>query len=119
MARLIISLRLLILWCVCVLADLVTDLWMLVLAISGREDRCWNISIAKDQAGGCCLKGSYPDETISARLWREGEMNGKRTWHWARIFIDAGARLLGDPDHCHRSYQQELIGAHLPPQIKQ
>lgn len=111
-------LQLLTLWLICVLASLVILLWMLILAIGQRVNRCWNVSIAIDQAGGCCLPGGYPDETISARLWREGEMNGKHTWHWARIIVDAGAWLLGDSNHCQRSYQQELTGAHQPPQNK-
>ena len=115
MARVIFTiLQMLLLWSVCVLACVVTLCWMLALVVSRHVERCWNISIAIDQAGGCCLPHSYPDETISARLWREGEIEGKRTWHWARRLIDAGARLLGDSDHCRKSFEQEKTGAHLP-----
>lgn len=118
-SRAVISLlQLLLLWSVCVLASVVVLCWQLALVIGRRVDRCWNISIAIDQAGGCCLPHSYPDETISARLWREGELGGKRAWHWARRFVDWGARMLGDPDHCRRSYEQELTGAHLPPVVR-
>lgn len=119
MARVIMTLlQLLTLWAVCVLAALIVLVWQLALVIGQRVNRCWNISIAIDQACGCCLPHSYPDETISARLWREGELAGKCTWHCARWFVDWGARLLGDPDHCRRSYEQELAGAHLPPVVR-
>lgn len=72
------------------------------------------IAIAVDQLGNALL-GGWADETISARSWRQRH---KLRWRLMLILIDAGARLLGQRDHCRKSYESELKRTQAPPETR-
>jgi len=61
-----------------------------------------NIFIAFDQFVGAFIPGSYPDETISSRAFREN-------WK-AQSFIN---KIFNDPKHCEDSYWSEVTGRQL------
>jgi hypothetical protein len=62
-----------------------------------------NILIALDQLFNTFL-GGYPDETISARAYRSGNVVGMR-------IINA---LFGDDNHCKKAYEGEVFRSQLP-----
>lgn len=95
----------LLLWALCLVADVITLAWML-LAIIGRSNRALHIAFAKDQTANTAIGGHW-DETISSRAWRE--RNSSKRWHYARIVIDA--LFFFDPNHCQKSYENEKIEA--------
>lgn len=68
--------------------------------------------IALDQLGNALL-GGFPDETISARLWRN-----KHKHHFIRtlsLIVDLFFELLtGEKDHCKNAYEWELKKGDLP-----
>jgi hypothetical protein len=73
-----------------------------------------NILIAIDQLAWVVLtlgKG-YPDETISAALWRM-EQQGKTAGRVFRPLVDFLFRPL-ERDHCRLSFESEVRGAQLP-----
>lgn len=49
------------------------------------------------------LTGGYPNETLSARAWRKGCIEGNRGW---RMFQEITDLIFSpfDPDHCELSY---------------
>lgn len=64
-----------------------------------------NLAIAWDQLLNAHLRGS-PDETVSSRLHR-AKLAGK--W-WGKVgcaVVDALFRLLGQADHCAKSYEPD------------
>jgi hypothetical protein len=63
-----------------------------------------NIAISFDQFAGSFIPGSYPDETISARCYRQ-------QWRRAERFVNA---LFNDPNHCRNAYLSERKRAHSP-----
>ena len=78
------------------------------------KQRILNILIAIDQLLWVVLtlgKG-YPDETISAAMWRM-EQEGKLAGRLFRPVIDAIFYPL-ERDHCRKSFESERRGAHLP-----
>jgi len=74
----------------------------------------YNILIAFDQLVNaiCC---GYPDETLSARCWREDR--------WFRHVIDVLFWWDIDEDgylnHCHSSYQHEMERKDLPEEYRE
>lgn len=73
------------------------------------------VLIALDQLANALLFFGFADETISARSWRQRH---KLQWRIARALIDRLFALLGDVDHCERSYESERTGAHLPGELR-
>ena len=66
-----------------------------------------NVLIAFDQLVNALFCG-YPDETLSARCWREQR-------RYAIYWIDLLFRLIGQgKDHCELSYQHEMERKDLP-----
>lgn len=64
--------------------------------------------IATDQWFNTLL-GGMPDETISAKLWRNRDRQPYKT---LQIIVD---RVFWfDPEHCKSSYMSELHGKYLP-----
>lgn len=57
-----------------------------------------------DQGANVLLLGGWPDETISARAWRE-------QWR-IRPWIDR--LFFWEPNHCEESYKWELARKDLP-----
>ena len=68
-----------------------------------------NIAISFDQFAGSFIPGSYPDETISARCYRE-------RWKTAEKLVNT---LFRDPNHCKDAYLSERQRAHSPQQEKE
>ena len=71
--------------------------------------RLRKILIALDQLCGVLFfSDCYPDETISAYVFR------KRKHRWVR-FVNW---LMRDPNHCRDSYQSEQYGLQLAPEYR-
>ena len=100
-------LALIVLWLLCLLAAVVGLVWMAIAILPGSP-RAWNIAIGFDQTANATAGGD-PDETISARCWRYRTEQPYRT---LRLLIDAAFGLIGDREHCMRSYLMERV-AHL------
>lgn len=66
------------------------------------------VLIALDQLLSTLACG-FPDETLSARAWRERR---RRPWGVVRAAIDL--LFFWQPDHCRRSYLRELERGQLP-----
>ena len=62
-----------------------------------------NILIAFDQLLNA-LAGGWPDETLSARAWREG-------WHKPIDML-----FFWEPSHCYESYVSEQLRMQSPPE---
>jgi hypothetical protein len=78
------------------------------------KQRILNILIAIDQLLWVLItlgKG-HPDETISAAAWRM-EQEGKLAGRILRPLVDLLFRPI-ERDHCRRSFESEVRGAHLP-----
>jgi len=58
--------------------------------------------IAVDQVVNVIF-GGYPNETLSSRAWRRGDIGHNRYWHLFRIFIDWLFSII-DENHCELSY---------------
>ena len=69
------------------------------------------ILIAIDQLLAAIIVG-YPDPTLSAvaYVW---ERDGVRVWPRKAIDVVFGA--FGDKNHCHESYNSELLQRQFPP----
>lgn len=76
--------------------------------------RILNLLIAIDQLAWVIvtLGNGYPDETISAALWRM-EQQGKIAGRVFRPLVDLLFRPI-EKDHCRLSFESEVRGAHLP-----
>lgn len=57
----------------------------------------------------------WADETISAHCWR-WHINGIRSWPC--YLVDGVAYLVGDKNHCRESYNSEVFGRQLPPELR-
>ena len=73
------------------------------------KDYLLNILIWIDQGINTFIGGS-PDETLSARAWRQ--QDDSRHWHCLRLLID-GLFCLQD-GHCYQSYVSEVENKQLP-----
>lgn len=79
-----------------------------------RPDAVHQILIATDQLANAAL-GGWAGETISARAYREGVINGRPFWGTARRLIDAVARLFfGQRNHCLDAFAGELARVNNP-----
>ncbi len=76
--------------------------------------RILNLLIAIDQLAWVIitLGNGSPDETISAAAWRM-EQQGKLVGRTLRPLVDLLFRPL-ERDHCRKSFESEVRGAHLP-----
>lgn len=70
-----------------------------------------NLLLSIDQTGNVFLMGSA-DETISARSYREGELNGKKYWKLMRSFVDT--LFWFEKDHTKKAYEAEQARCHMP-----
>lgn len=59
------------------------------------------------------LQRHYADETLSSHCWRM-DRDGVRAW--PRRMVDR--LLFFDKDHCQESYNSELKGRQLPPELR-
>ena len=72
--------------------------------------------IALDQLGNSIL-GGYPDETISARLWRNRERH--HFVNTARQTVDALFYIgFGQVDHCQHAHEWEVSRGDSPAYAK-
>jgi len=60
------------------------------------------VLIAFDQLANT-LVGGYPNETLSSRAWRRGQIEGKQAWELFRGFVDWLFSPV-DKHHCEQSY---------------
>lgn len=83
----------LLIWCACVLADVISLVWMLG-ALLVDSPRFWRSAIAKDQAANAAVLNGNEDETISSRAARAAARGDR----WGCVLC----RLLDkfDRDHC-------------------
>ena len=75
------------------------------------------IMIAFDQFCNALL-GGWPDETLSARIWRHKDQPG---WHLVRLFVDGLFFWQWRPSlggHCQQSWQAEIDRAQMPPELR-
>lgn len=71
-----------------------------------RGEYTWHNALGEDQAWNALLAG-WPDETVSARAWREQRLA------WIRL-IDT----IFVPGHCRDSYASEHLRRQLPPEYR-
>ncbi len=71
-----------------------------------------NIAIAVDQLLNAVLFGS-PDETLSARMWRNRARPG---WSQARAVVDK--IFFWQEAHCQKSYESEMQRKQLPAEYR-
>lgn len=90
------------------------------------------VLLAIDQLANTVLlfghPGTYADETISARAWRQSREGRPARWVWFRRFVDAlfiwqDAWLLLREHHtgrfhCQRAYDKEQARMGLPPEYR-
>lgn len=90
------------------------------------------VLLAIDQLANTLLlfghPGTYADETISARAWRQSREGRPARWVWFRRFVDAlfiwqDAWLLLREQHtgrlhCQRAYDKEQARMGLPPEYR-
>lgn len=74
-----------------------------------------NILLSLDQFGNVLLLGSA-DETISARSYRKGTLEGKRGWRWMQKFVDT--LFWFEPNHTEKAYHAEMARCHMPEQYQ-
>lgn len=73
--------------------------------------------VAFDQFVNCCIYipgdgWGWADETVSARLFRcylQGHISSQ--WY---LTVDTVAAVLGDLDHCYKSWRSEIERRQLP-----
>lgn len=65
------------------------------------KNYAYRFGIAIDQLVNTAI-GGYPNETLSARAWRHGHVEGKKPWGHFRFVIDG--IFFFDRDHCEKSY---------------
>lgn len=70
-----------------------------------------NILLAVDQLGNTLLLGSA-DETISARCYRRGTLEGSVVWRYFGKFVNT--LFWFEPEHCEQAYYAEQNRCHMP-----
>ena len=66
--------------------------------------------IALDQALGTIIfRDCWPDETMSAYVWRRGRKHWIKAINW----------IMRDPDHCRNSWISERSGTQNAPEYRQ
>lgn len=70
-----------------------------------------NILLSIDQFGNVLLLGSA-DETISARSYRKGQLEGHRGWKVMQKFVDK--LFWFDDKHTEEAYYAEMARYHMP-----
>jgi hypothetical protein len=86
---------LLLIWLLCLLASLISAVWMFVAILRGSP-RAWRLALAYDRLGNASSGGS-DRETISSRADR-ARSEGRR---WGCVLCRLLDRI--DPDHCKKS----------------
>lgn len=70
-----------------------------------------NLLLSIDQTGNVFLLGS-PDETISARSYREGVLQKHRGWAAMNWFVNK--LFWFEPEHTRMAYEAERYRCHMP-----
>lgn len=72
------------------------------------RNRPWwrRVGDALSRVGNTVVGGS-PAESISGRAYREAQA-GSEAWARAQRWIDAGFRVLGEPEHCRRTHELDV-----------
>ena len=73
-----------------------------------RRSRLARLGTCASQAWNVLWFDGNPDETVSARSWREGMLQGNAKWKARRKRIN---RWFREPDHCRRSHEIDLAHA--------
>ena len=83
------------------------------------KQRMLNLLIALDQLAYVLvtLGAGSPDETLSAAAWRT-EQKGRLFGRIFRPLIDL-MFMPFERDHCHKSFESERNGRHLPEEYQQ
>ena len=80
---------------------------------AGLTYRLGATSVLISQTANVWIFGGNPDETISARAWREGQLMGCPVWKARRKRIDKFFARFGDFDHCRKSHEKDLVFADM------
>lgn len=74
-----------------------------------QRSRLSRLATIVSQGANVLLFDGNPDESISARAYRKGVVEGEAGWARARRWID---RLFWwEPDHCQRAHKHDLDAA--------
>lgn len=95
----ILIVKLIILWQVCVIAGVVALLWMFLAGLAG-SGRAWRIAVGFDQVANAAFGGDE-DETISARCWRN-----RAEPHYSAL-VQLINMLFNDRGHCESAFLEE------------
>lgn len=79
--------------------------------MNGLQKFAKNVLLSIDQFGNVLLLGDA-DETISARCYREGVVNGKTGWKYFGKFVDT--LFWFEPAHTMQAFQAEQDRCHMP-----
>lgn len=71
----------------------------------------WRMGTLFSQVFNTLFCGGSPDETLSARSWRQGELMGHPRWARCRVIIDIMFKPLSGPEHCKSSHDADLAFA--------
>ena len=79
--------------------------------------RIFQLLIALDQTANTAVSlfigGGWADETLSARCWRQGEIEGVQGWKRAQRIVDT---IMRSPTHCRDSFTHCRQRAYSPPE---
>lgn len=100
------TVKLFLLWILFILVCVLSIIIMLVYVFTSHKN-AKNMVYSYDQMANATLAGDK-DEKISSRSYRE-ESNGSLKWHLIRILIDA--IFFFEPEHCKKSYYNEVLEA--------
>lgn len=80
---------------------------------AGQDGRwLWRFAAWLSQGVNLVLCNGSPDETLSGRAWRQGQVLGHPGWARARRVIDT--LFFWQAAHCRGSHQQDLdLARHL------
>jgi hypothetical protein len=71
--------------------------------------RLCRLATLASQTLNVLLFDGNPDESVSARAYRKGVVEGDPVWARARRWIDRV--FWWEPDHCHKAHQHDLDAA--------
>lgn len=72
--------------------------------------------IAVDQVLNTLTRDGWADETLSAHAWRK--RNDSDWARWCRAIDWIFLKLFGQEDHCRKSFEAELVRAHIPVEMR-
>jgi hypothetical protein len=77
-----------------------------LLTMRGRLAR---LGTTTSQFANVLLFDGHPDESVSARAYRQGVLGGHPGWNRARKVLDKV--FFWEPDHCAKSHKEDLYFA--------